>query len=200
MANEIDWVVLAGTGDENLAGIAGIVDRFRVRSALVVGGPGGIAYARLVDLLEETACPIVQAQVGQALDLGGGARIEVAAMGGRGSALLLTHGNLRALLAAPAGVTLVDSMVEGRSIGPVTAVLLPGGGAAAVNPEGWLRSLRPRLALISVEPGNRGGLPSAETLSALGGSTVLRTDLNGWIELTSDGEQLWLEVERVPRP
>jgi hypothetical protein len=26
--------------------------------------------------------------------------------------------------------------------------------------------------------------------------TVLRTDRNGWIELTTDGQQMWVEVER----
>ena len=31
---------------------------------------------------------------------------------------------------------------------------------------------------------------------ALVGYTLLRTDQNGWIELATDGEQLWVEVER----
>jgi predicted membrane metal-binding protein len=30
----------------------------------------------------------------------------------------------------------------------------------------------------------------------LQGYTVLRTDRNGWIELTTDGERMWVEVER----
>ena len=44
--------------------------------------------------------------------------------------------------------------------------------------------------------GDREGLPSPETLEALEGYTLLRTDRNGWIELTTDGEQMWVEVER----
>jgi len=40
------------------------------------------------------------------------------------------------------------------------------------------------------------GLPSSETLEALQGYTVLRTDRDGWIELTTDGEQMWVEVEK----
>jgi hypothetical protein len=28
------------------------------------------------------------------------------------------------------------------------------------------------------------------------GYTLLRTDRNGWIQLSTDGEQLWIEVER----
>ncbi len=52
------------------------------------------------------------------------------------------------------------------------------------------------MALISVEVGNREGLPAPEVLGALAGRTVLRTDQHGWIELVSDGERLWVEVER----
>jgi beta-lactamase superfamily II metal-dependent hydrolase len=50
--------------------------------------------------------------------------------------------------------------------------------------------------MISVEAGNSRGLPSPTVLEALEGTTVLRTDLHGWVELTSDGEHLWVEVER----
>jgi hypothetical protein len=33
-------------------------------------------------------------------------------------------------------------------------------------------------------------------LEALKGRTLLRTDRNRWIELSTDGEQIWVEVER----
>jgi len=35
-----------------------------------------------------------------------------------------------------------------------------------------------------------------ETLEAVEGYTLLRTDQNGWIELSTDGEQMWVEVEK----
>jgi beta-lactamase superfamily II metal-dependent hydrolase len=47
-----------------------------------------------------------------------------------------------------------------------------------------------------VVAGDREGLPSLETLAAVEGYTLLRTDRNGWIQLSTDGEQLWIEVER----
>lgn len=83
---------------------------------------------------------------------------------------------------------------------PVTAVLLPDGGYEAVNPGDWLRALAPRLVLISVESGNRRGLPSSEVLRLLEGTTVLRTDRHGWIELSTEGTHIWVEVERGRGP
>ena len=41
-----------------------------------------------------------------------------------------------------------------------------------------------------------GGLPDRETLQALQGYPLLRTDLNGWGEISTDGEQIWMEVEK----
>ena len=40
------------------------------------------------------------------------------------------------------------------------------------------------------------GLPSSETLDLLQGYNLLRTDHNGWIELSTDGENMWVGVER----
>lgn len=39
------------------------------------------------------------------------------------------------------------------------------------------------------------GKPEPELLDALKGYNLLRTDKNGWIELTTDGQQMWVEVE-----
>jgi hypothetical protein len=38
--------------------------------------------------------------------------------------------------------------------------------------------------------------PDAEMLEAVQGYSLLRTDRNGWIHLSTDGERMWLEVER----
>jgi beta-lactamase superfamily II metal-dependent hydrolase len=63
-------------------------------------------------------------------------------------------------------------------------------------PPEWIEQLHPQVALLSVAAGDRQGLPDAETLRAMEGYTLLRTDRDGWIELTTDGEQMWVEVER----
>jgi beta-lactamase superfamily II metal-dependent hydrolase len=78
------------------------------------------------------------------------------------------------------------------SKGLVTALLLPEGGYAPLNPPLWIERLRPQVVLLSAVAGD----PSPETLETVQGYTLLRTDRDGWIELTTDGESLWVEVER----
>ncbi len=51
------------------------------------------------------------------------------------------------------------------------------------------------VALLSVAAGDRQGRPAPETLEAVKVYNLLRTDRNGWIELTTDGEQMWVGVE-----
>jgi beta-lactamase superfamily II metal-dependent hydrolase len=89
----------------------------------------------------------------------------------------------------------MEVLEQGKSVGRVTALLLAQSGYAPLNPPEWIAALNPQVVLLSVEAGNPDNVPSLETLAALEGYTLLRTDENGWIELTTDGEQMWVEVE-----
>jgi competence protein ComEC len=196
LRRHLDWLVVGGTRDDQVAGLSGITERFSIGSVLLAGPPGRSAYRSMIDELTEVECPIFSAREGQVLDMGDGARLEVVTIGEHGAVLELTYDRARILLAPGAGPALVNGLDKKRSIGPVSAILLPDGGYKAVNPSSWLNQLQPLVALISVEAGNSRGLPSLEVIEALEGRNVLRTDLNGWIELTTDGEHLWAEVER----
>ncbi len=150
----------------------------------------------LLEKLNERGIPVVQAERGQKLDLGSGAKLEVAAVSRGGAVLLLEWDRFRALL--PVGLdfdTQAALMGEGGGE-PVTALLLADGGHAALNPPGWIDQWRPQVALLSVGERNLDGLPHEETLAALGGIQLLRTDVNGWIEISTDGEQMWVEAAR----
>jgi competence protein ComEC len=196
----IDWLVVSGSGDHQLAGLAATIERFPIGQALLAGTPSGEAYRRLLEALTEAGCPMDEAQAGHALELGDGARLEIIGAGAHGAVLLLEYGSMRVLLAPGADPALIDSLSSAPGPGPVTAVVLAESGEAAVNPAGWLDQLHPRLAIVSVEAGDWRGLPSPETLEALAGTTILRTDQHGWIELISDGERMWVEVERPVAP
>ena len=51
-------------------------------------------------------------------------------------------------------------------------------------------------ATVTVGRDNRFGLPSPETLGRLEPRPVFRTDLHGDIEISTDGERLWIEMQR----
>ncbi|MFU8771470.1 MAG: hypothetical protein ACNA8H_03510 [Anaerolineales bacterium] len=80
----------------------------------------------------------------------------------------------------------------------MTTLLLADSGYGPANPPEWINNLRPQLVLLSVAAGDALDLPSPETMEALQGYSLLRTDLKEWIHLSTDGEQLWVEVALVP--
>jgi hypothetical protein len=135
-------------------------------------------------------------QAGQVLDLGGGARLIVLAVGPRGAVLSLEWESFRALLPVGMDFETLEALQADRTLTPVTALLLADSGYAPINPPEWIKKLKPQVVLLSVVAGDFNGLPSPETIEALEGYNLLRTDQEGWIELTTDGEQMWVEVER----
>jgi competence protein ComEC len=64
----------------------------------------------------------------------------------------------------------------------------------------FLARLRPRVALISVGARNAFGHPNPTTLARLvsAGAAVYRTDLDGAVELVSDGERVWVRRWAFP--
>jgi len=136
------------------------------------------------------------AEEGQTLQLGGGSSLRVLALCPRGAILLLEWENLHALLPLGANFEDLEALNYGRDIGPVTSLLLADNGYAASNPPDWIENLNPQVVLLSVALTDKDGRPDNELLDSLVDYTLLRTDQNGWIQLSTDGEQLWVEVER----
>lgn len=89
-----------------------------------------------------------------------------------------------------------DTWLKDHTQPLVTAVLLTDSGYTLANPPEWIDKLHTQLILLSVAPGDRRDLPDPETLQAVQGYPLLRTDLNGWIEITTDGTRMWVEVEK----
>lgn len=78
----------------------------------------------------------------------------------------------------------------------MTILLFADHGYAPSNPPEWIGALQPRLVLLGVVSNDCKGLPSDEVEEFLKSYPHLRTDINGWIDITTDGKQMWEEVER----
>jgi beta-lactamase superfamily II metal-dependent hydrolase len=57
--------------------------------------------------------------------------------------------------------------------------------------------MNPELILLSVSAADENGMPDSEVMESVKDYDVLRTDLNGWVEVTTDGNQMWVNVERT---
>lgn len=175
--NELDWLVIPVAGKGRLDGLVDIMERYPPEQALWCGEMDATAAARrLSETLLDAETNVVYAQAGQALDLGEGAWLRVITCSEDGATLLLEWGDFRLFLPATAGELPPD--------GWATAVML----AATGEPDGeWLEQVRPQAVLAAGSPHD----PLLYT-----SYNLLATNWYGWIEITTDGEKMWVEVEK----
>jgi hypothetical protein len=77
-----------------------------------------------------------------------------------------------------------------------SAPLLDGSAAADLDPPEGPQAWEPQMVMLHVASGDRRARPAQEVLNATQGYPLLRTDQDGWVHLSTDGEKLWVEVER----
>lgn len=193
----LDWLVIGDIDSEDISGISANLERFPPKKVLWAGNTSGTRpVAELQTQLISLKIPTTTIEAGQVLDLGLGASLQVVSTNTLGAVLLLEWENFRMLLPMGVNFSSLESLQHNSAMRSVSAVVLLESGYAPLNPPYLISLLHPQLALLSVAAGDKTGLPSPETLEALEGYNLLRTDTNGWIEITTDGKQMWVEVER----
>jgi len=194
---ELDFLVIASTQENQLKALPSVLDRFPPRTVLWSGDITASNAARQVNLwLSGNGIDTQRAELGSRLDLGEGAFLQVLDVSERGMVLLVEWKTFRALLPIGVKFETYERLKNGREIGPVSALLLAESGYAPANPPEWLVNLSPAMFILPVAGDDLDGLPSLALVDLLRDQTVLRTDRNGWIRLSTDGDQLWVEVER----
>ncbi|MEN8173314.1 MAG: ComEC/Rec2 family competence protein [Chloroflexota bacterium] len=190
---EMDWLVIASPRLGQVEALPRTLERYPPAQVLWAGPSSAVRAADYLRKdLTRMNIPVTKAVSGQVLDLGDGAALKVVACGDQGAILLLTWRNFHALL--PLGANAND--LKNLNIGQVDILMLASQGYAPLNPPEWISMLNPRLTLLSVAADDRSGLPDDEVLDALGGGSLLRTDKHGWVEITTNGEQVWAVVEK----
>jgi competence protein ComEC len=197
LARRLDWLVVASTQENQVAALPRTLDRFPPANVLWAGKIESSFSASALDAwMAEESIPVTQAVAGQELSLGDGSVLRVLTLGSRGAILLVEWNRFRAML--PIGVNFenLEELQNGKRIGQVSALLLAESGYAPVNPPEWIRDLNPQVIVLSVAAGDKLGLPDQEVLDAVKDYSLLRTDRNGWIHISTNGKEMWVEVEK----
>lgn len=194
---KLDWVIVASTQENQVTSLPRLMDRYPPGQALWAGNVEASYPARTLNAwLTSHQVRVTRAEKDQTLDLGDGATLTVLAADARGAVLLIEYGSFRALLPVGMSFDTLSQLEADESLPPLTALLLADSGRAQLNSTGWINFLNPQMVILSVAADNFSGLPNQDTLDAVGARLLLRTDINGWIEISSDGQLIWVEVER----
>lgn len=105
---------------------------------------------------------------------------------------LLSFGDFKALFTGDAGVEIEDRIAQ--NLGKISLLKVPHHGSRTGMSDYFLEKLQPDLALISDGKGNSYGHPAKYSLDLLKKHKVktLRTDIDGEIEVVTDGKSYWL--------
>ena len=194
----LDWLVVASTKEEQVAALPRVLERYPADEVLWSGNRQASFSARLLnEYLALKGVPVTDAKTDQVFDLGDGATLTVLATGPRGAVLLLEYRNFRALLPVGMSFEAMDELGYGKGIGPVSVLSIADSGYAASNPEEWFFNLNPELVVLSVSAADQNGMPDDSVLKSVKDHALLRTDRNGWIEIATNGSQMWVNVERA---
>lgn len=104
----------------------------------------------------------------------------------------LTFKDFNALFTADAGANIEDRIAP--SIGKINVLKVPHHGSKTGMSNLFLTSITPKLAIISVGSHNSYGHPAKLILDLLNKYKIktLRTDINGEVEVVSDGTKFWV--------
>ena len=193
----LDWLIVASTNDNQLSSLPRLLDRYPPKNVLWSGNQQASFSSRDLDKwLTDHSVPVTQATEGQVLDLGKGATLKVISVSPLGATLLIEWNGFRTLLPIGENFDTLDQLEYGNAVGPVTVLSLSQSGYAPLSPVDWIDNLNPQMTVLSVAADDKDGLPNQETLDALGSHSLLRTDQNGWIEITTDGKDMWVQAEK----
>ncbi len=209
-ARQIDVLVLSHPHQDHVAGLVEVLERFRVRAIVHAGiAFPNPAYERFLTDAARASTTLVTARAGQTITLDEATSVEVLYPTDADAAaplpegdinngsvvVLVRHGGFSALLTGDAEAP-VETLLVGRRLVPRVDVLKVGhhGSTSSTTP-GLLDAARPSLAVISSGAGNEYGHPAPETLATLAGTPVLRTDLDGDVEVATDGRTFTVRTD-----
>lgn len=187
-----DWVVVASPAQADLNALLGGVAADHVEGILWGVDPSANQTSRRVYVqYQDQSLPIVEMVEGHALDLGNGILLEVLAREDKGAVLWLAWENFSALI--PAG------KVEGAWLklpGAPDVILLPDDIAVAGLPLSKINAWAPSVILMPLKDSDLPIQGEHDLITLLEGYPLLNTLDNGWVKISTDGNQLWVEAER----
>jgi competence protein ComEC len=141
---KLDWLIVAGTEEEDVAALPRVIERYPPNAVLWSGNTQASFSSRVLnEYLSLQDFQVTDAEPEQVLDLGEGATMKVVTTGPRGAILLVEWKNFRALLPIGMSFEALDELRNGAKIGPVSVLSLADSGYGASNPPEWIVNLNP---------------------------------------------------------
>ena len=201
----LDVLLLSHPHQDHVAGLVSVVERFRVGTLLHAGiAFENQAYDELLARAAGQGVRVEVARAGQVAWLDGSTGVEVlypseadataplpeGDINNGSIVVVVRHGRFAALLTGDAEEPIEAALVGRGLVTDVDVLKVGHHGSASSTTPALLAAATPEVAIISAGVDNEYGHPAPRTLDALaadGDRAVLRTDLDGDVEISTDG-------------
>jgi competence protein ComEC len=210
---KLDMVLLTHPDSDHITGLVDVVERYDVGQVVEAPFEAKTEIAReWEDILQEKGIAPQQVEAGRWIDLGNGARIQVlgppeqpltntsADSNNNSLVFKLIWGRVSFLLTGDVQAAGEAALLKDSADLRATVLKVAHHGSAYSTDRPLLDAVRPVVSVISVGADNDFGQPATSTLQRLDDTIVYRTDQQGDITFSTDGERLWVTPERDPPP
>lgn len=202
--DHLDCIVLSHYDEDHMAGLIGVLSVFQsdLFLALAYAGEGEL-YRSLAVAALSNGCTVMHAEAGQKFSLGD-ADIEVvgpvreySSDNDSSVAVKITFGVTAYLICGDAEMQSESDMVSSGTDLDADVYVVDHHGSGTSSTDAFLDAVAPAYALISCGADNEYGHPAMETLQRLQnhGISLFRTDTQGTIVASSDGADIWFNVD-----
>ncbi len=206
----LDLVVMTHLDSDHSQGLLEVLDRHTVGA--VLSGPqprGNEMQAQWEQRLQQYDIAPVEVRAGHVIELGEGVELAIINpprdrlfndFNNDSVALRLSYGNVSFLLTADIESEAEHQLADNGAQLQSTVLKVAHHGSNTSTTPRFLDAVNPTIAVVSAGLDNRYGHPASEVMERLeaqaGTENVYRTDLQGNVEVVSDGGSLWVRSER----
>jgi competence protein ComEC len=207
--HSLDVVILSHPDEDLLAGLMPVMERYTVDRIVAREMP---CYSELCDQWTETLAmsdaEVLRGEAGVQLWLDDGLLLTVlhpgpdlftdsgAALNDNGLVVRLDHGEICFLLTGDVSGEVEAALVEEGAWIDCTVLKAAHHGDGGSTTEFFLGAVAPEVIVIPIGPDDRLGRPHWGLLDRLEGLHLYRTDRDGTVEVTSNGQTYQVETER----
>ncbi len=207
---DLDLLLVTQPAPTTITAIPALFDHYNVKSALTTGQSAAKDpnYQALENALSADHTQVVEAVAGYTASTDDGLTLTVlnpdqvptdpktkpadAAM-----IVRLTYGKSTFLLTSNLSEKGVQAILATKQYLGARVLELPSNGAEKENPDELIKAVSPEVGIIEAEQGNAAAEPPDTVLKRLGSIRVFRTDLQGTIEVATDGDSLQINTAKT---
>lgn len=199
---KLDYVIATHPHSDHVGGLSEVLRRFPVGTVYDIGRVHPTSsYEYYLDAVKASKARFVLIRAGLSFKLGTSVSITFLwpdkdmpqDLNNVSAAFILKYGDFDALFMADCGTETEAALIKAGKITPVELLKVGHHGSRHSSSADFLKASSPDLGIIFAGRGNDYGYPQQDTLRRLrdAGAQVMRTDLDGSINASSDGRSWW---------